>query len=280
MLPADLRHHDLLQLLKAPMLLSHTEDTPVAKELPVDFEALMRQDEATPQNKRLGKYVEQLLGDYLQQHQEVSNFHKNLILADEGRTLGELDFVFDHKGQRYHWELAFKFYLLHQHQGMKAFFGPQGRDRLDLKINKLRQHQLPLIAHPHFDHLRKDHPTIQSELYVKGWLFYHLNHKLEVPDLPKLNPEHAKGWWLFEHELHSEYFESGTCFQIVEKDRWLTGIEVFKRFSTPLDLGSLARQVHLHFKGSSRSLMVYTWHAHTAITSRGFIVHSKWPGIT
>jgi hypothetical protein len=137
------QHHDLLELLKAPMLLAPTNEINVAKELPIDFEALMTHNEAFTQNKRLGKYVEQLLFEYLEHHREIHHLHKNIVLSANKKTVGEIDLVFDFKKQRYHWEVAYKFYLLHDHQQLTAYFGPQGQDRLDLKVNKLLSHQLP-----------------------------------------------------------------------------------------------------------------------------------------
>lgn len=259
------------------MLLAESENVPIAKELPIDFEALMSNDTSKPQNKRLGKYVEQLLGDYLKQHREVSHFQHNLVISEKKKTIGEIDLVFDHRGQRFHWEIAFKFYLLHQHQDLTAYFGPQGHDRLDLKVGKLLSQQLPLINHEQLNGLRNTPNGIISQLYVKGWIFYHRTHPVAGPEFPKLNPDHSKGWWLYEPELIPDLFPQDTHFQIVPKQLWLSSVEVFKRFSHTMDFETLIQQVRTHFQNHQRALMIYTWNPHNSSSSRGMIVPPTWP---
>ena len=63
------------------------------------------------------------------------------------RTLGELDLIYQNSNasEVVHLELAIKFYLLNKGgTQLTDFVGPAGHDRLDLKWDRLRQHQLPL----------------------------------------------------------------------------------------------------------------------------------------
>ena len=73
-------------------------------------------------------------------------------LRAEGRTLGELDLLVSGEGEVWHLELAVKFYLCAPGRPGDAWsdwIGPNGRDRLDRKLDRMRDHQLPLGQSEH-----------------------------------------------------------------------------------------------------------------------------------
>ena len=74
----------------------------------------------------------------------------DLQVQKEKRTIGALDLVVrSPEGKVEHWELAYKLYL--QADGKLAWdhwVGPNERDRLSLKVEKMLTHQLPLSSRP------------------------------------------------------------------------------------------------------------------------------------
>lgn len=66
-----------------------------------------------------------------------------------------------------HWEVAVKFYLLHQ----GCWYGPNAEDRLDIKLDHMLNHQLPLSQHPLFI---EQHPLwagASQHLLMQGRLY-------------------------------------------------------------------------------------------------------------
>jgi hypothetical protein len=74
----------------------------------------------------------------------------DLQVYDEKRTMGALDLVLrSHDGQIAHWELAYKLYLQSGDAlEWKHWIGPNERDRLNRKVARLLDHQLPLSKRP------------------------------------------------------------------------------------------------------------------------------------
>ncbi|GAB2508684.1 DUF1853 family protein [Microbulbifer agarilyticus] len=93
-------------------------------------------------SRRLGIYFEQLWGFAFTHHPDYTLLARNLPIRAEGKTLGELDFVVRHHPDSAveHWELALKFYL----QIDDYWVGPGLKDRLDIKLQRMHDHQLPV----------------------------------------------------------------------------------------------------------------------------------------
>jgi hypothetical protein len=99
---------------------------------------------------KVGIYCEALLTWWLTWNPQYDLLARNLQVRDEHRTLGAFDFVVrDETGQAQHWEVAVKFYLQREHSAeWPAWVGPNQRDRLDIKLERMGEHQLPLSARP------------------------------------------------------------------------------------------------------------------------------------
>lgn len=97
-------------------------------------------------SRRLGIYFEQLWAFAFSQHPDYALLTRNLPIRSGEKTLGELDFVVRHLPDDTveHWEVAVKFYL----QVGDYWVGPGFRDRLDIKLAHMRDHQLPLALQP------------------------------------------------------------------------------------------------------------------------------------
>jgi uncharacterized protein len=157
---------------------------------------------AAPTN-RLGRYAEVLLGWFLANGPAARLVAQNVALRRAGLTLGECDFLVQTSlGERLHWELAVKCYL---HAGesegepnvLARFVGPNLRDRFDLKLTHLRDHQLRLSTREEFASLGYDGPWL-AQMFVKGWLFYRAGEAgaSRPEDPPELAADHGRGWWV------------------------------------------------------------------------------------
>ncbi|MBB5210978.1 DUF1853 family protein [Microbulbifer hydrolyticus] len=95
------------------------------------------------QNHRLGAYFESLWKFIFDHHPDYVLLAHNLPIRDHGKTLGELDFVVRHipDSAVEHWEVAVKFYL----HVDDYWVGPGLRDRLDIKLARMAEHQLPIV---------------------------------------------------------------------------------------------------------------------------------------
>ncbi|HDY99209.1 MAG TPA: DUF1853 family protein [Pseudomonas sabulinigri] len=107
-------------------------------------------------DRRLGNYYERLWHALLKLSPDVAIVAHNIALREAGRTLGELDLVIRAaNGEITHLELAIKFYMGRpelQQPGCSGecskaslWWGPDPSDQLSLKVQRLIQHQLPLV---------------------------------------------------------------------------------------------------------------------------------------
>lgn len=157
---------------------------------------------------RLGKYFEQIMWLGLAQHPRWERVQQHVVIQGEHRTLGELDLIVRNSASKEveHWELAVKFYLgFGDVSQAKSWHGPRLSDRLDKKIDKLVNQQLPMAALANAQGLLPDecYHIARSRLLVKGRLFYpltsvegQLRQSLEWVEVPSfLNPKHEYGWW-------------------------------------------------------------------------------------
>ena len=129
---------------------------------------------------RLGHYVEALLEHAISAR--GLPYASGIPVRRGKETLGELDFVFQNPdGSWEHWEVAYKLYVnrghrrtTHTHQD---YVGPEGRDRLDLKLHRFLSHQLPLAKTPeaiaaiHSRIPAFDPENMRSRIWLKGRIF-------------------------------------------------------------------------------------------------------------
>ncbi|MGI4855313.1 MAG: DUF1853 family protein [Janthinobacterium lividum] len=154
---------------------------------------------ATPE-RRLGRYAERLLAVWLAQMPGVDVVALGLPVRDAGRTLGECDALFrTAQGDREHWEMAVKFYLRIDaglpdaddavspsgpaspasadgaaglFAGCDAYVGAGLADRLDWKLRRLVEHQMPLSERAELIALGGG--PWRARMLVKGRLFHPL----------------------------------------------------------------------------------------------------------
>lgn len=181
-----------------------------------------------PKTKRLGQYFEALWEYFLLADSDTEMLAKNLQVQDQGKTLGEFDFIYrdKHSGQVVHLELAVKLYLgfpmtaINTASPMDWWQGPNCIDRLDLKINKLFNKQLALgntePAHRTLQGLEID--SVNPALFFAGYLFYPHDTKLTPPSL--ITPAHQHGRWWYLRDIRNN-FDKTAHYSILAKSEWL-----------------------------------------------------------
>ena len=175
------------------------------------------------ENLRLGKYVERLVSFELEQHNAISVLAENIQIQDGKITLGELDCLLLKNNKPIHLEIIYKFYLYDKSVGdseINHFIGPNRKDSLVEKLNKLKDKQLPLlysdVCKPYLDTLDLNVENIEQQVYFKAQLFLPFSNqdiKLET-----LNTDCVSGFYVNLNSL--QQFED--CkFYIPNKKDWL-----------------------------------------------------------
>ena len=219
-----------------PAWLNHLDNQPEA------LLAHLKDQRAT----RLGIYFEQLLSFYFSYYPRFELIAKNLQVNDAKRTLGEYDFiVLDHNDkQYYHYEVAVKFYLGYptEQQALAnsiaknralhnwhLWIGPNKKDSLAIKMNHLREHQLPL-AHTNagkaaLRSIGLEDSTIHSKLLLTGCLYQPLSGTIAPPRYSHQNQ--ANYQWLPHSQLnHADAFSNKMDYIILPRQLWLADIQV------------------------------------------------------
>lgn len=179
---------------------------------------------------RLGLVFECLWHFFLDQDPQTELIANNLPIRDNDRSVGELDILY-HCHQRdtvVHLELAVKFYLdagrpLSAGREQSRWLGPDCRDRLDKKIDRLQQHQLPL-PHTQWGKSVLADLGIHSwltELVFAGRLFQAIDHQTTPDQLPSNSWIHWREWQTSQL--------AGLDWLHLEKPDWFT--DVGRRFN-------------------------------------------------
>lgn len=243
---------------------------------------------------RLGVYFEFLLRYWLEDILCVQKFQHNVPIfqpqATGGkRTLGEFDFLFQmpKKNPLHHWEATVKFYLQKTDDEGKSFWiGPGDNDRLDIKLNRLFQHQLKLTELPEAEECLQHWgaESIQPAAFIKGYLFYPLNKAGAFPALANndanfsaytLSPNHNKGWWLHWKSMSLPVTAHRSRWVILCKSRWLSPAHFMHTDASLMNVIKLEAYCENYFQDQSRPLLVaeLDWHADAwQEVSRGFVL--------
>lgn len=191
--------------------------------------ALLRLIEAR-KPRRLGIYFEVLWQYILEHHPDYELVTRNLPIASNKRTLGEMDFIYFCKNrQRYiHLETAVKFYLgLPAENGENQmvwsnWLGPGCIDRLDIKLDKMLNKQTRLSTTP--DGLatlkQKGIDNALQEICLKGYFFYPYNTDCQPPE--QSHERHSRGFWLTESQIPTLPYEAN--WHIMKKEEWLSSV--------------------------------------------------------
>lgn len=282
-----------------PLLISPTLATDVhncALTLTEDREQWLRQLDEKPvpllehlaqaRGTRLGLYFESLWHFFLEQDSQVDLIAHNLPVYEGGQTIGEFDCLyFCHQRQRHvHLELAVKYYLgLHSfgnsaaHSAWNHWVGPAIRDRLDIKLSRLLDHQIQLgrqsAGKQSLQNLGIREPL--KEIEIKGYLFAPAHESMPPPKGFNAN-QRLYPWIASAYLLTFLAGRGAQGFTALPRSYWLSPID----HRDPLEALSAARLLETY---TTERTMLERPQLIAAIdqagfeTDRFFLCSSDWP---
>ena len=172
---------------------------------------------------RLGKYIERFVSFELEQKNNIKIIAENIQIQQEKITLGELDCIILKNETPIHLEIIYKFYLYNSSFGnteIDCFIGPNKKDSLVEKLNKLKEKQLPLLYSneclTYLKTINLDAKKIKQQVYFKAQLFVPFSKK--NIQLKQLNTNCICGFYINFKEL-AQF--SNCKFYIPIKKDWL-----------------------------------------------------------
>ncbi|CAM4015427.1 DUF1853 family protein [Vibrio neonatus] len=171
-------------------------------------------------NSRLGFIYQHLCQELFVQCSDLAVEQTELQLNDAGRTIGELDFILrqPHQNTAQHWEVAIKFYLLHQDK----WYGPNARDRLDKKLRHMLTHQLQHTHMPYFVEQYPQWQYLSQHLLMQGRLYINPFQQQTIPshcEDKEINPSQINGFWCYQ----KQFAQIDEPLYQLDKARWAIG---------------------------------------------------------
>lgn len=170
---------------------------------------------------RLGQLAEQFLFNQIETCVHSELLAENLQIQNNNNTIGELDALLLHKGMPVHLEIIYKFYLYDEHLGdseVSRWIGPNRKDSLTEKLDKLLKQQLPLLHTSECKQTLKllhlDHSDYKQFVHFKAQLFVPFEKDVSFK---KLNKSSVCGIYINRKQL--EKFKTFRFF-IPEKLDW------------------------------------------------------------
>lgn len=220
----------LNNFLNAPDLLINSEEYDFAPFQFSQHEMVNKETFVFPHEIIIGKQAEFCFAYYLKHSRRYELIASNIQINGKTETIGEIDYlVFDSKTQAtLHVELACKFYLFNSSLNaseMNEWIGPNRKDSLKTKLDKLKVKQFPLIRRKEtqvsLKALKIDVNTIKQQLCLKAFLF--LRKGSQVNKFSENYQECIVGYWLPFAEFTSE--DKTALYAIPKKREWLLPIE-------------------------------------------------------
>jgi len=180
-------------------------------------------DIAIDANQRLGKYVERFVSYQLSKDNSIKTIAENIQISKNKITLGELDCILLKGEKPIHLEIIYKFYLYDASLGkdpLKHWIGPNRKDSLVEKLDKLQQKQLPLLYSKeclkYLQSIDLNAKDIEQQVYFKAQLFvpFRMNTAIES----SVNKDCIVGFYIHQEEL-SQFKDAK--FYIPNKKDWL-----------------------------------------------------------
>lgn len=180
-----------------------------------------------PERLMLGKRAERYFSEWLKRSTDYELIAENIQIIDNKQTLGEFDFIVRRKedGQLIHIELVYKFYLFVpsvEGSEFEHWIGPNRGDRLDFKLDKLKNHQFPLLfskpAEDRLADLRIDISNVEQQVLFLANLFIPIEYQMRFT---RVNKEAVEGTWM-SLNVWEELFDSSALFAIPDKIDWFS----------------------------------------------------------
>lgn len=229
---------------------------------------------------RLGLYFETLWHFYLQHSEHTELLAHNVPVRSDTATLGEFDCLYYCKRRQraVHLELAVKFYLCRQDDlttgaELQDWLGPNSRDRLARKLERMLHHQIALGEYEAAQRVLFElgiHRPLR-EVFISGQLFYHWRATPTAPGT--YNSRRTLQPWLHRREL-GEYLVTVECdrFAVLAKHQWLL-------FDGPLYSYQVLSKSQLaaELARDQRARLIAAIDTHGVQSLRFMVVADHWP---
>jgi uncharacterized protein len=234
-------------------------------------------DLATDRNLLVGKRFEQLVEFWFQHNPHFELLATNHQLICKEITEGEIDVLATHhdSGITYHFELACKLFLSSDNSSnWQSWIGPNGRDTLAEKMNKLEEQSTRLYSAAGKSFLNSlGLDAITPVCWVKGYFFHHIS-TMSAPKAPLMaNSGYPSGYWMQLVEAKA-FFSGQRLWAILERKHWIGPYassdqvdlipekELFEVLDNPMLLACMSQTDN-------------GWHEE----HRGFVVGDGWPRV-
>lgn len=176
-----------------------------------------------PTKLRLGHMVEKIVSELFKSSTNYNVLHENIQIIKDKNTIGELDFIIENTSinQLIHLELAYKFYLFDpsiSEEPIHNWIGPNRKDSLKEKLEKLKTKQFPLLFH---EATKSKFATIDIN-EVSQMLCLLVSLYIPYKYKGKFDPVYAKaikGYYIdFENFKHFDH--SAKAYYIPTKKEW------------------------------------------------------------
>jgi len=281
--PRSLRH--LLWLCQTPSLIRHRRVFDLMAALPADYPDRISRLAAcqdwlsaleSASQRRLGLYVEELYACLMTEVLGWELLGRNIQISDGGRTLGELDFLLRNplSGEVEHHEIAVKFYLGTHMEG-PCWLGPNSRDRLDLKVARLLEHQVRMAQHPATHALLAEMglpQPVRSRFLLPGYLFY--PDGVPMPPPPDAANRHLHGNWMRARQINEAVLQH--CV-VLHKPDWLGS---WRQERKPNGTAAMEQAVRIANGAAPELFAQLEWQeGHWVERRRFFLVPDHWPSL-
>lgn len=179
---------------------------------------------SAPTESVLGKRMEHYFACYVSHFTSEKVLAQNRQIFQQKETLGELDFLLKDTatGEISHVELIFKFYLFDPDTGtseLDHLIGPNKRDSLNRKLDRLQKRQFPLLFHEATKELLNFH-QINAEDVVQKMCFkasVFLPKQMTSFSFDSINPQTITGYWIRASEFNFVEYGRNSFFSPKKK---------------------------------------------------------------
>lgn len=198
-----------------------------------------------PQNVRLGHLVEKVVSESIKVSANYRLIAENIQIVVDKQTIGELDFLVEDlsNGRILHIELAYKFYLYDPKisaNPIRNWIGPNRRDSLVEKLEKLKKKQYPLLYH---DALKNQLPDVDIESVQQASCFLtslYIPYGSEVK-IARVYQDAIKGHY-FDFETFVRNHKDSKCYFLPAKTQWGISPEANTQWLTLEEISTALRK--------------------------------------
>ncbi|SHG41762.1 hypothetical protein SAMN05444483_11186 [Salegentibacter echinorum] len=205
----------------------------------------------------LGKRMESFFQFCVQKNEQFKLLAANIQISKEQITIGELDFLLKDlfTNKIFHIEMIYKFYVYDPgfSSEMQAWIGPNRKDSLLQKVDKLKEKQFPLLFRSETEELLQSLEVNSDEViqktYFKANLFIPKSLRQKV--FSKINPACIAGTWVHFNEFNSATYSNFEFFSPKKQD-W----PIAPKFGeTWVSHSEILEEIRLHFQKKKSPLI-------------------------